>query len=190
MNRFRTNPTCLDRRRARAFTLIEMLVVVAIIALLMALLTAGIGKAHRQAELKRAQAEVARLRAAFQAYQADYAVWPYVDGAVHAVDAALVRLLQGTDETSGGLRGNARRRIYMDFKEADISAGEFRDPWGTPYRVIFDSGTITDGVVTNPFGPAGYTLNRALVVWSAGPDRQNDAGGELSAQNKDNIWSY
>jgi type II secretory pathway pseudopilin PulG len=169
-----------------------LLLVVAIIALLMGLLLTGIAKARRQAEFQRARVEVQSLYNAFQSYYGDYARYPYTDEAVHSVTNDLVTLLLGTDVTSGGLQGNAKQRVYFPIRTGQTnSAGAFIDPWGNAYRVLFDgTGSAADGVVTNPFGPVGYSNRVPIMVWSYGPDGQTDTAGEMSAKNKDNIRSY
>jgi len=173
-------------RRAGGFTLVELLLVVAIIALLMGLLLAGIVKARRQAELQRAGVEVQNLYNAFLSYYADYARYPYTDEAVHAVDSTLVAMLSG-----GAGLGNTKQRVYLATRTGQTNSAGFIDPWGTPYRVLFDgTGSAADGVVANPFGPAGSSNRVPIMVWSYGPDGQTDTAGEMSAKNKDNVRSY
>jgi type II secretory pathway pseudopilin PulG len=160
---------------------------VAIIALLMGLLLAGIVKARRQGEFQRARVEVQSLYNAFRSYYADYGQYPYTDEAVRAVDSTLVGMLSG-----GSGLGNTKQRIYLPIKTGQTnSAGALVDPWGNTYRVLFDGiGSAADGVLANPFGPVGYSNRVPFMVWSNGPDGQSDTGGEISDKNKDNIKSY
>ena len=58
--------------RHRAFTIIELLVVVSIIALLIGILLPAIGKARDQAKLSQSQGNLRNLAAANQAYAADW----------------------------------------------------------------------------------------------------------------------
>lgn len=57
---------------AKAFTIIELLVVVSIIALLVGILLPAIGKARDNANLTRSQANLSQLAKATQAYSAEY----------------------------------------------------------------------------------------------------------------------
>jgi len=62
----------MKRRTDRAFTIIELLVVVSIIALLVGILLPAIGKARSQAQLTRSQANMKQLGTAHITYAAEY----------------------------------------------------------------------------------------------------------------------
>jgi prepilin-type N-terminal cleavage/methylation domain-containing protein len=185
------NRTTTDRLR-RGFTLIELLLVMAIIVILMGLLMSGIAKARQQGELQRGRAQMAILVAAFQAYYADYATWPWAETGEdsYPVDARVVRLLQGVDERGGtpNLQGNDRLRTYLETKSIQTnSAGAFADPWGNAYQAVFDADR--GEVIPNPFGPAGSSNRVPFLVWSKGPNGTSDSNGEMSDANKDNLRS-
>src|SRR5678815_4142102 len=57
---------------SRAFTIIELLVVVSIIALLVGILLPAIGKAREQANLTKSQANIKQIGTALATYAAEY----------------------------------------------------------------------------------------------------------------------
>ena len=67
--------------RNRGFTLIELAVVLAIIAILAAVLTPLVTNYLDQARLTRAQADVRTIADAIKLYQRDTGRWPIYDGA-------------------------------------------------------------------------------------------------------------
>src|SRR6185437_15837029 len=68
--------SCIGVRRYNAFTLIELIVVVGIIAILSALVLSTVGYARKKAARARAETEIAAMSAACENYKADNAVYP------------------------------------------------------------------------------------------------------------------
>ena len=110
-------------RASRAFTLVEMLVVIGMLSILMGSAFSGIGQARNQARIARANAEVRELINAWLSYEAAYDDWPVsVSGdAIEATAGNLKELLGENDE----------KTVYLN---AQMVNGAFRDPWGEPYR--------------------------------------------------------
>lgn len=112
--------------RRRAFTLIELLIVVAILGILMSILLPALFMVSEQARQSQARAELRTLATALESYRDDWGVYPPDGGA--ASTTALFRYLDG-DPANGG-----PRTPYYDFDLDRVNpAGEFLDPWGLPY---------------------------------------------------------
>ncbi|HTS19676.1 MAG TPA: type II secretion system protein [Verrucomicrobiae bacterium] len=188
-NRIRTDP---------AFTLIEMLAVIGIIAVLVALLFPAIKSSLTKSEITQAQSGVANLTTAFKAYYTEYGKWPISDTLPnwnYVVDGNMVSLLSGADigpsttplpvpttetdgiigSTSGAYQGNPHRVAFLQFKQADLGNGNggkctgcFLDPWKKAYYVRFDVTYV--GTIPNPFSLTAVPITNGVIVWSDGPD--------------------
>src|ERR1017187_9235950 len=90
-------------RTKRAFTLIELLTVIAIIGVLIALLFPAIKSALGKAETTKAQQGVSGLATAFKAYYTEYGRWPATTtdpSGIISTTNWMVALLRGEDKTS------------------------------------------------------------------------------------------
>lgn len=119
-------------RQAAAFTLMEMLVVLAVIGILTGLLFPALMGARERARITRARSEVQTLQQAWLAYWNTYGKWP---GGVSSMTPAAVAILSGN---------NTYKIAFMEFDERHETEG-FLDPWGNPYRIdLTDSVPATD----------------------------------------------
>jgi general secretion pathway protein G len=156
--------------RLAAFTLLEILIVVAVVALLLALSQQALGAAHRQALRQQARAELAVLDLALEAYRRDVGVVPAGTTGV---------------ELWAALGGETAGRRWLDpaahrLKSPDPGApgNELLDPWQSPYRYL--------RIGTSP--AFGY------VLYSIGPDGRDfapDAEGRVDfdhPDNRDNVY--
>ena len=136
--------------RSNGFTLLELLTVIAIIAVLAGLLFPTIKNALLRAEVAKAQQAVNGLATAFKAYSTEYGKYPIVDPSANPqyedfiVDQTLIALLSGDDvgnsvsypspgpykaRIDGGvtsldnssIQGNPRKIVFLEFKKTDIS---------------------------------------------------------------------
>ena len=134
---------------SRGFTLVELLIVMAILAILGGLVTAAAQTARKRGAVTKAKASIAALETSLQMYQLDLGGYPA------SGNADLVTALT-TSPGSSDWHGP-----YMEFKQDELTGGEFMDPWGQPY-VYASPGTHR---------PASYDL------YSTGPngnDGDND----------------
>lgn len=135
---------CRLRRQAAgrpraAFTMIELLVVVAIIAILVGIVTSGVASARRQARVVQAESGVRELVDAWRAYWTVFGEWP---GSLDGQSAA-----PATYGNLAPLLGDNPRNLVL--LEADIEPGDperdaFRDPWGSVYHMRFAREPVVD----------------------------------------------
>jgi prepilin-type N-terminal cleavage/methylation domain-containing protein len=186
----------------RAFTLIEMLTVIAIVALLAALLFPAINGGLAKSKVNKAQLAVTSdLATALRSYYNEYGKWPVADtvaGHTYIIDANFVALLQGANPATppnplgpgepafgppfnpvntATLQGNPRQIHFLDFKAADLVTTPtciscFLDPWKQPYYCRFD--VTYQNQVDYPFSAPGTPVKEGFIVWSAGPNGQYD----------------
>jgi type II secretion system protein G len=107
-------------RHLGAFTLIEIMVTIALVAILAGLTMASFGYVNKKAADSKARAEVAALSAAIDRYQADFGTYP-------ANKAELFQELVG----EGTINTNT---LYFEPSDASRKAQAFLSPWGTEYE--------------------------------------------------------
>jgi general secretion pathway protein G len=128
-------------KNKKAFTLIELIVVLAVISILAGFLFTAGQASRRKAKETRAEAMIASLETAVSIYYADNGDYPS-EGASAA------------DNTS--LKNALTTNALMEFDTGDIGAGgNIVDPWGNPYN--YDVAPVSGNT-------ASYNL------WSYGPD--------------------
>jgi general secretion pathway protein G len=178
-----------SRFAARAFTLLELLAALAVVALLSTIVIGSAQRAATAVKLARARAELAMLIAALESYRREHGDYPQT-----ADPAALLQALIGRSDASGAVRARGGRS-HLDAARLRIArptapdtaadpwsddAAVLLDPWGAPYRYAYR--TLTPW--TNP----------SFVLFSAGPDGQASSsllsGGfvdSAAAGNADNV---
>ncbi len=151
-------------RAQRAFTIIEILVVMTIILVLAGLVLATSGYVHNKGARSRAEAEIAAISAALENYKADNGVYPVssslkptetdpklYEGASNALYSALV----GDTENPDGQPGPGPS--YMTFKSNQLGGTEtepfIKDPFGNSYGY-------------STVGPTDGGYNPTFDLWS------------------------
>lgn len=172
----------------RAFTLLEVLIVMAILAILIALLAAAGLAAKRKARGEAARAELRAMETALERYRSRFGAHP-PDGAADLASArtegakALYEYLARFDAASP-LRGAGLPTPYYTPSpdRVDESAGLRRlvDPWGRPWIFVSKGGGLDPK--RNPLG---------LDLVSPGPDGEVSDGyldnTATNPQDEDNI---
>jgi type II secretion system protein G len=121
-----------QRRTIGGFTLVELLIVIAIIAILAALVLAAAGSVQKKGARSRAEAEIAALEAALESFKADNGDYPSnsLAGSANLVSALM--------PTNGG-------KVYFEFKTKYTNSGGWVDPFGFNYNYLYTNGSSNNG---------------------------------------------
>ena len=165
-----------DFRHIPAFTIVEILVVLAIILILAGLVLAASNYVRNKGARSRAEAEIAAISAALENYKADNGVYPS-DASVNAQTAFNPTSYQAASLTlykaiSGDADNDANRIVegksYMTFKPSQLApSGQnqavtfIKDPFGNSYG--YSTKNATD-VAAGTIPPGGY--NPTFDLWS------------------------
>jgi prepilin-type N-terminal cleavage/methylation domain-containing protein len=165
--------------KSPAFTLVELMAVVAIIAILAGLTLGGAGAVRRHGATSRAKGEIAALEAACARYYTDFSGYPtatandpnraYSLSAYTSSGQILFTNLFGTNIYSA--RPTSGKR-YFEPKPSMVSSTNnpnpyFIDPWGYPYGYYSDGTNSpliwSTGGTTNQMG-----TNKWITSWPRG----------------------
>lgn len=148
----------------RGFTLVELLVVVAMIAIILGAISTSVTAAQQRARIQKATSDVKVITQAILAYEnynKNYELQPM--GAIGAggvdADANSLAFLLGNSEAakSGG-------QIPALLMASLRSGGKLMDPWGTPYKLHIQAGVVSTpsasaSLQTRYFLPNFYRLS-------------------------------
>ena len=171
------------------FTLIEILVVVAIIGILASILIPVAGSASKTAKKRRGTVEMNAIKVAVMEFQRDhrYMPWGDPDNANQDRVGDDVWTLSEADQMQvmRWLTGeNPMRKAYLTIPEKSQAEGNpliFVDPWGQYYRVGLDRNLDSAVLPNDPdglFGGDEYVREKVLV-YSPGPETPATAATAL-----------
>lgn len=144
--------------RPSGFSLLEMMLVVAVIGILMGMLGAAAYSARQRTYVTLAQAEAQQIATAFKSYWLAKDKWPEgFSSAWTELNRGNLAVLMGGDEEDGIVYLNIPPdRFERTNPDSDSPKDPFLDPWGHPYEVSIESieSTIVsdtlEGAVTFP----------------------------------------
>jgi prepilin-type N-terminal cleavage/methylation domain-containing protein len=199
------NPTS-NKTCPRGFTLVELLTVIAIIAVLMALLFPAANAVKDAARKTQAKNDLTNIANAVKAYYTEYGKYPC--GSHTGQDAQDYLTANDNDRktlfdtlrvpfpsTPPSLNPRAIAFLEVPAAKNDVagqrkggvgSDGVFYDPWGSPYWVKMDNNY--NGLLTNLYNQntgAGFgSLNTGVIAWSCGKDQMGPTGGPKGTGSK------
>lgn len=159
-----------------AFTLIELLIVIAIIGILMSLLFPAVNSAIDAARKAQAKNDAVQIATAVIGYETEYGKLPTY---TTTVDKALVETLAGIDTNA-----NPRQIVFLEVQalkrgKGGTNSSGFMDPWTllvtpnktTPYAISMDNEATggydnTIKVSTNGAATGTVELRKKVAVWN------------------------
>ena len=164
---------CSMLRKRSAFTLIELLIVISIIAILAGLAFPAVQGALDSGKKAQARNDVHQLAAAIKAFQLEYGRLPTTasgSDTASAPNAEIISALTGSNSL------NPRGVVFFEPKQAKggkggLDGGVYKDPWGNAYKIMLD--TSSD----NKLSAYGQTHFATAIVESPG-------GTDAKATNK------
>lgn len=178
------------------FTLIEMLVVVAVIATLIGILLPVLKTVRDNAKRTRALSDIRSLELALQNYYNEYGKWP--DTTV--TWSIFTGTLNGNRDPYSGVNiantDNPRGTKFMDFDKTSLGTfSRYIDPWGNSYKILLDNGlqsldiaawtdaVASDGMVRDR---QNVSIMKPIAIYSFGPNGLDD----LALPNYDDVTSW
>ncbi len=132
---------CMASVRSRlscAFTLVELLVVVALMAVLLGITLGFLRGSKEQAAIGRARSELAVLSQALEDYRREHGDYPQTADTPEKLYQALIgRLGPAGDRISGRSVLNGVQMTLRDMQHPADSANYLVDPWGNGYQYVY-----------------------------------------------------
>ena len=180
MERMRPTRRPLQDRRGEdhAFTVLELLIVVAIIIVLAGLILATSGYVQTKGKRSRAEAEIAAISAALENYKADNGIYPSNTATkdlnptsptsdYRPASSHLYSSLTGDDDADSTTSPPASAKNYFGAALKPNMLGPLPPGPGTYLRDPFDhSYGYSTAKANDPSGPVGY--NPTFDLWSTG----------------------
>ncbi len=166
--------------KKHTFTLIELLMTVAIVVILAGILIPSVNSAIKKGQQAKAKAEIVTLVNAIKQYENTYNRLPkYTENTSMDVPENLIKALQG-DATVDPKAKNPRKIKFLD--KRNTGAGKYEDPWGENYIIIFST---TESIALESIYAGDLThatIYESVVIWSKGPDKKPNT--------KDDVHSF
>jgi prepilin-type N-terminal cleavage/methylation domain-containing protein len=166
----RHNPTTTNSKKSAAFTLVELLVVISIIAILAGLSFPAVNGALDSAKKTHAKSNAVQIAAAVSAYEMEYGKLPPLTAGSSSSDSTgdvgsfLTAILGGVSNNIDNSRTVTflETSSYKKGKGGTNSSGDYLDPWGSAYKIALDHSY--DNSISG--GTNSQTLRKKVGVWN------------------------
>ena len=190
-------------RFRRAFTLVELIVVIAIIAILIGLLFPAFRAVQDQAKRTQAKNDLTQIVNAVNAFYTDYGKYPLVtnENTISDNEDLFYTLRAVANGANAGNAQNPRVIVFISPSYVKDTAsprsgigsnGRYYDPFGTPYRLRIDADYDNDA--PNPYtadtGAGPSPLGIGVIAWSLGKDQAGGSGAKNSGTSDDDVISW
>jgi general secretion pathway protein G len=148
----------MNGARSGGFTILELTIVIAIIAILAGLILSTAGYVQKKGASSRAESEIAALTVALENYKADTGDYPLGNN-VNGSNAPSGNnfLLTNLMPTNG--------KVYFEFNKSMTNAGNVVDPFGEKYGYQYPGATNRNG--TNFFDLFSRCASSDAKQWKA-----------------------
>lgn len=172
MKRFHTR----RRTNRRAFTLVEMLVVLAILVLLVGMVAPRVLKSQKKADINNAKAQIGMFRTCLERYAVDMKDFPTTEQGLAALvqppdDSAATSVDSFDSGETTGLGGGSGGNWDGPYINQDAIP---KDPWGNDYQYEY---------------PPTHGAGEYPDIWSFGPDGEDGTEDDIvswSTTNEEN----
>ena len=182
---------------SKRFTLIELLIVIAIIGILAGLVFPALGVVRNNAKKSKASSECQSLKTAIIMYESEFSCWPAKasgssDALVSSTDyIEMCKILTGE---------NSKKMVFYEVGVGYDDTKGILDPWGRPYQVILDvdyDGKIKNTVqavseVNKVNNRSGQDLRTKVAVYAYGVDAKDKMANDIAklAEKKKLVISW
>ena len=178
------------RQKSSAFTLIELLIVIVIIAILASVAFPVTALVMEQARRSEANNEVTQLKAAIGSYELEYSKLPFASGTGGEGDLIMDTFQDNIISVLAGYNVdglNPRKKAFYQGKRAKDAkrskkprGGVFgtdeqlqlADPWGREYHIVIDSNY--DNILEDLPGAEDEEVRASVAVWSRGKQKDGE----------------
>ncbi|MBL9132426.1 MAG: type II secretion system protein, partial [Verrucomicrobiaceae bacterium] len=192
-------------RRPRAFTLMELLVVILIISILAGFLVPQIIEMMKQKDILKTSELIVKLKTGISSFQTEYNRLPADSGPPVDTEVLtdgstpLIDVLMGIPPHDPSANWNPKGTIFAEFPLAKnernglVTTGrpyKLHDVWGNPFHILLDldgdhqvpnpDASNSDPKIATPGGkPASATLPTDNAIFSAGKDGVPHTGDDI-----------